>query len=97
MQVRIYQPAKNAMQSGRGATHKWVLEFEPAGRKEADDLMGWIGSADTNGQVRLTFGSRDEALAFAKRNGYEPTIVAPEARRFQIKSYADNFAFKRVV
>ena len=30
MRARIYQPPKNAMQSGRAATDEWVLEFEPA-------------------------------------------------------------------
>ena len=30
MRARIYQPPKNAMQSGRAGTHEWVLEFEPS-------------------------------------------------------------------
>ena len=29
MRARIYQPPKNAMQSGWATTHEWVLEFEP--------------------------------------------------------------------
>ena len=31
MRARIYQPPKNAMQSGWAGTQEWVLEFEPAG------------------------------------------------------------------
>ncbi|MBO6700691.1 MAG: ETC complex I subunit, partial [Rhizobiales bacterium] len=27
MKARIYQPAKNAMQSGTAGTHDWLLEF----------------------------------------------------------------------
>jgi NADH dehydrogenase len=27
MSARIYQPTRNAMQSGQGKTKKWVLEF----------------------------------------------------------------------
>ncbi|MCK6623508.1 MAG: ETC complex I subunit, partial [Calditrichia bacterium] len=40
MTVRIYRPAKTAMQSGRGLTHDWVLEFEPGARRP-EPLMGW--------------------------------------------------------
>jgi len=40
MQVRIYQPAKTAMQSGRGKTQQWLLEFEPARPKGPEPLMG---------------------------------------------------------
>ena len=29
MAVRIYRPAKTAMQSGEARTKDWVLEFEP--------------------------------------------------------------------
>ena len=31
MQVRIYQPARNAMQSGKGNTRQWLLEFVSPG------------------------------------------------------------------
>ena len=69
MRARIYQPPKNAMQSGWAATHEWVLEFEPSSPRRPDPLMGWIGSADTQAQVRLTFATRDEAVAFAVKRG----------------------------
>ena len=29
MKVRIYKPAKTAMQSGSGKTKEWLLESEP--------------------------------------------------------------------
>ncbi len=54
MQVRIFKPAKTAMQSGTGNTHEWVLEPEPS-RKEIDPLMGWTSSRNTMQQVRLFF------------------------------------------
>ena len=41
MQVRIYQPAKSAMQSGRGNAKKWLMEYEPTARRSVDPLMGW--------------------------------------------------------
>ena len=40
MQVRIYKPAKTAMQSGQRNTKEWVLETEPAPKetRPADGL-----------------------------------------------------------
>ena len=63
MKVRVYKPAKNAMQSGQAATKHWVMEFEPGAKKVADQLMGWIGSTDTRGQVRMYFETLEEAQA----------------------------------
>ncbi len=68
MKVRIYQPAKNAMQSGTGRTHDWILEFEPESGKTIDNVMGWTGSSDMRGQVKLRFETLDEAKAYADRN-----------------------------
>ncbi|OKH89644.1 ETC complex I subunit [Thalassospira sp. TSL5-1] len=97
MKVRVFKPAKNAMQSGRAGTKHWVMEFEPQDRKKADQLMGWIGSTDTRGQVRMEFETLEEAQAFAAKHNLIAEIEQPKSRKIQIKSYADNFAFKRVV
>jgi hypothetical protein len=89
--VRIYQPAKTAMQSGRALTDTWLLEFEPAAPREVEPLMGWISGRDTRRQVKLRFDTREEALAYAERNGYRVELEPSHARRFKPKSYADNF------
>ena len=52
MKVRIFKPAKTAMQSGVGKTKEWLLESEPT-PKQVDPLMGWTGSRDTMQQVQL--------------------------------------------
>ena len=96
MAARIYQPAKNAMQSGRGRSKEWVLEHEPARAREIDPLMGWTSSRDTQAQIRLEFATRDEAIAYAERNGLAYTILEPKPRKTVKKSYADNFRFGRV-
>jgi len=92
--VRIYRPAKTAMQSGRGNTRAWVLEFEPAARKAHDPLMGWVSSGDTRGQVRLRFATKQDALAYAKRCGLAAEVEEPRERRVRPKSYADNFRWQ---
>ena len=96
MRARIYQPPKTAMQSGRAATHEWVLEFEPASPKRPDPLMGWIGSADTRTQVRLGFHTLDEAVAYAERNAIAYELELPQERRVKPKAYADNFKYGRI-
>ncbi len=94
--ARIFKPARNAMQSGRANTKDWVLRFDPQDAKRADPLMGWAGSRDTLGQVRLRFETREEAIAYAKRCGIEYTIETPHKTKLKPKSYADNFRFDRI-
>jgi hypothetical protein len=93
--ARIFRQPKNAMQSGQAGTHEWILEFEPAMPRRADPLMGWIGSADTQAQVRLRFDSRDEAVAYAEKHGVAYDLELPHERRIRPKAYADNFRNSR--
>ena len=95
MRARIYQPPKNAMQSGRAGTDLWVLEFEPDRARHADALMGWIGGTETQAQVRLSFETQAEAVAYAARHGVAYDLELPQSRRIRPKAYADNFRFGR--
>jgi len=92
--ARIYRPAKTAMQSGRANTRRWVLEFEQAGPKSHDPLMGWVSSGDTRGQLRLRFATKEEALAYAAKRGLVAEVEEPRERRVRPKSYADNFRWQ---
>ena len=96
MRARIYQPPKTAMQSGFAGTHQWVLEFEPSSPRRPDPLMGWISSADTQTQVRLHFDTRDEAVAYADKQGLLYDLELPHVRRVKPKAYADNFRYGRI-
>src|SRR5438128_12440343 len=78
--ARIYRPAKSAMQSGRALAKKWILEYEPAGRRDPDPLMGWSSARDTLNEVRLRFETEEEAVAFAKREGRDYTLIDPQTR-----------------
>jgi hypothetical protein len=92
MLARIFRPAKSAMQSGLAKTHEWVLEFEPASARRVDPLMGWTSSTDMDGQIRLTFDSRDKAVAYAQAHEIPFQVIEPQDRKQIIKAYADNFA-----
>lgn len=96
MPAHIYKPAKTAMQSGEARTREWVLEQEPAAVRVPDPLMGWTSTSDTLSQVRLAFATKEEAIAFAERNGIAYTVSEPNVRQPKVKSYADNFKFDRV-
>ena len=95
MLARIYRPAKNAMQSGKAKTKDWVLEFEPASARRSDPLMGWTQTTDMDGQVRLSFETSDEAVAYATRHGIAFQLFDPKPAKKIIKAYADNFATNR--
>ena len=96
MVARIYRPSKTAMQSGTAGTQRWVLEFERETARKTEPLMGWTSSSDMKQQVKLTFDTKEEAMAYAKRNGIAYSVREPKPRKQTPKSYADNFKFGRV-
>ncbi len=91
MLARIYQREKNAMQSGRARTDKWILEFLPSHARRADPLMGWAGSGDTQVQVQLQFASLDLARSYAETHGITYNLAMPTVKTLKLQSYADNF------
>ncbi|MFL2771563.1 MAG: ETC complex I subunit [Rhodospirillaceae bacterium] len=93
-EVRIYRPAKTAMQSGRSNTKNWVLEFEPSDRSNVDSLMGWSGSHDTSRQLKIQFPTKEDAVAYAKGKGLSYRVQGSNERRISVRAYADNFAYR---
>jgi hypothetical protein len=97
MRARIYQPARNAMQSGTAKTRGWILDFTPASGRDLDPLMGWTGSDDTQSQVRLRFDSREAAESYAAAHGLTVTVSEGHKRKPNIRprGYGENFATDR--
>ena len=95
--VSIYRPVKSAMQSGRTNLDTWVIEFETGDARRLDPLMGWVGSGDMRGQVRLKFPSLDDAIAYARKLGLTCRVQEPKERRIKPKDYAANFPYDRVL
>lgn len=97
MSARIYSPAKTAMQSGKAKTGHWVLDFDPETPRKIDPLMGYTTSSDMKSQIRLSFETKDEAIAYAEKHGIAYRVQEPkDAARRQI-SYSDNFKYDRKV
>lgn len=97
MRARIFQPARTAMQSGVAKSKSWVLEFAAQSSREVDPLMGWTSSSDTQGQVRLSFATREAAEAYAAERGIAFDVELPKARKPNIRprGYGENFATDR--
>jgi hypothetical protein len=96
MLARIYRPTRNAMQSGSGNSKRWVLDFEQEIPREVEPLMGWTSSADMRQQVQLVFDTKEEAIAYAERNGIAYQLQEPKDRAPKKIAYSDNFKWGRV-
>ena len=96
MTARIYKPTRNAMQSGNAKSDRWVLDFEPATARSIEPLMGWTSSDDTQKQVRLNFDTKEEAIAFAQKEGIPYQVSEPKTGQRGRLSYSDNFKWGRV-
>jgi hypothetical protein len=95
MTARIYSPSRTAMQSGKAKTGNWMLEYEPEKPRKIDPLMGYTTSADMKSQIKLSFDTREEAVAYAERNGIAYRLEEPKEPKRRHISYSDNFRYDR--
>ncbi|XP_057687708.1 NADH dehydrogenase [ubiquinone] iron-sulfur protein 4, mitochondrial [Corythoichthys intestinalis] len=92
--VHIFVPAKTAMQSGVNSTKKWKMDFDTRERWE-NPLMGWASSADPLSNMVLSFSSKEDAVAFAEKNGWSYEITDKRAPKPRVKSYGANFSWDK--
>ena len=95
MSARIYKPSKTAMQSGTAKTHDWVVDFDPEEPRQVEPLMGWTSSSDMRQQLKLSFATKEEAVAYCEREGIPYRILPDKEPVRRTMSYSDNFAFTR--
>jgi hypothetical protein len=89
--ARISEIERKTTQSGKANTGRWQLEFERQQPLQADPLTGWSGSGDTRPQVRMSFPTKDAAIAYCDRHKLAYHVVPAPAVRLKIQAYADNF------
>ncbi|KAG2454800.1 hypothetical protein HYH02_000633 [Chlamydomonas schloesseri] len=106
--ARIYAPARTASQSGLArtvdfatTTPTWKIEFEPTAKWQ-NPLMGWTSTADpleNVGRSTLFFYTKEEAMRFCEKLGWEYEVTEPNKRRTlrtkRYMQYGDNFGTKR--
>ena len=95
MTLKIYKPAKTAMQSGMRKTKKWLAEYISDTDSVKDSLMGWNSSLDTQSQIKVFFETKEQAITWAKKNNYQFYVEEPKIKRIKPKSYASNFDINR--
>ena len=96
MTARIFKPQRVATQSGVAKTHHWTLEYGPTEPRRIEPLMGWTSSTDMMSQVRLSFPTKEEAIAYAERNGIAYRVEEPKPTKRVLQSYSDNFRSTRL-
>ena len=89
--ARIIEEQRKTTQSGKANTGRWLLEFERREPVRPDPLTGWNGSSDTRPQVRLTFATREAAIAYCAKHGLDYHLVPAPPVRLKLQAYADNF------
>ena len=89
--ARIIEVQRRTTQSGKAKDGSWTLEFEREQPLRPDPLTGWAGSGDTRTQVRLSFDTRDEAVAYATKKGFDIHLVPAAPVSLKLQAYADNF------
>jgi NADH dehydrogenase (ubiquinone) Fe-S protein 4 len=89
----IYRPAKTATQSGDWHSHHWQMDWDPLpkGYRWENQLIGWQSSADFMQGHRIQFKTKEDAINFANKQGYEYFVQEPNERKFIPKAYANNF------
>ncbi|KAI0036448.1 ETC complex I subunit conserved region-domain-containing protein [Vararia minispora EC-137] len=94
--VRIYQPTRNTMQSGGAKMERWRIDWDilPGGGRWENPLMGWASSADYMQGTRISFRSKEDAIHFAEKQGWDYYVQPPGAKNIPPKNYSENFVYK---
>jgi NADH dehydrogenase (ubiquinone) Fe-S protein 4 len=89
----IYKEAKTATQSGDWHSHHWRMDWDilSKGHRWENPLMGWQSSADFMQGTHINFKTKEDAIRFAEKQGYEYFVQEPNARKIVPKAYANNF------
>lgn len=56
--------------------------------------MGWASSADYMQGTRLSFRSKEDAVHFAEKQGWDYFVQEPEVKRVPPKNYSENFLYR---
>ncbi|XP_013096252.1 NADH dehydrogenase [ubiquinone] iron-sulfur protein 4, mitochondrial-like [Biomphalaria glabrata] len=92
--VRIFVPARNTMQSGTYNTRRWRMEFDSRERWE-NPLMGWISTGDPLSNLEVNFNSKEDAISFCEKNGWDWFVEEEKKPKMVKKSYGANFAWNK--
>ncbi|CAH0550604.1 unnamed protein product [Brassicogethes aeneus] len=93
--VRIYEPPKNAMQSGTNNIGHWEMEFDNRERWE-NPLMGWASTGDPLSNMKIQFSTKEDAMDYCAKNGWEYFVQeSSHDKPFKPKNYGINFSWNK--
>ncbi|KAG1668954.1 hypothetical protein FOA52_000998 [Chlamydomonas sp. UWO 241] len=106
--ARIFVSSRSPSQQGVGKTQtvsqgapQWRIAFDTT-QKWENHLMGWTSTADpleNVGRASLFFYTKEEAMAFCEKHGWEFTVDMPaeksNLRQKRFNAYGDNFSTRR--
>jgi NADH dehydrogenase (ubiquinone) Fe-S protein 4 len=92
--ARIFVPARTAMQSGTWQASTWKIEWDTRERWE-NPLMGWCSSADPLSNLNIEFTTKEDAIRYCERLGWQYDVEEPHIASWKTKSYGANFAWNK--
>eukprot|EP00633_Aureoumbra_lagunensis_P000387 CAMPEP_0197297854 /NCGR_PEP_ID=MMETSP0890-20130614/42155_1 /TAXON_ID=44058 ORGANISM="Aureoumbra lagunensis, Strain CCMP1510" /NCGR_SAMPLE_ID=MMETSP0890 /ASSEMBLY_ACC=CAM_ASM_000533 /LENGTH=224 /DNA_ID=CAMNT_0042775241 /DNA_START=127 /DNA_END=801 /DNA_ORIENTATION=- len=90
--VMIGQRGKHANTSAWADTKAWHITWT-CQERWANPMMGWTSTADPMTQLDMRFDTKEQAIAFAEKNGWKYTLKEPVRRKdfAGYSTYSDNF------
>jgi len=89
-QALIYRHARPNTMSAPMRQEQWKLKFERRAPLRIEPLMGWTEDDDPFSQVELSFPSAEAAIAYARRQGIQYTLLESPAHHRQLRTVAHN-------
>uniref|UniRef100_A0A0H5G9U9 NADH dehydrogenase [ubiquinone] iron-sulfur protein 4, mitochondrial n=1 Tax=Leucosporidium scottii TaxID=5278 RepID=A0A0H5G9U9_9BASI len=93
--VRIYRPSPPSTQSAKATSHHWRIDWDilPGANRWENPLMGWASSADYMQGTHLKFDTKEQAIHFCEKQGYEFFVQEPHKSKSTPKNYAVNYKY----
>lgn len=93
--VRIFKPAKTANSSGRAGTNHWRVDWDilQGSARWENPLMGWASSGDYMQGTAVKFRTREDAIRFCEKQGWDYFVQEPHYSHIGPKSYAANYKY----
>lgn len=71
----------------------WRIDF-PQDKVFKNKAMGWIFTEGRDYNSGRNFERLEHCVRWCRENGFDFDVVYPKYRRFEFKSYAENFKWK---
>lgn len=91
--VRIYKQAPSATQVGLHQSKYWRLDWDVVDRANRweDHTIGYASSGDYMQGTQIHFRTKEDAVRFATKQGWDYYVSEPHPRIIVPKQYATNF------